>query len=531
MKKRIILAITVCAVFMCLLATVVCAENIKKFETDELQAGENVTYLEGVNTDAYLDDSGRNQDITTLIDNEKYFSRVVLKNSDDTYTTYPAWYVLNLKYDWQGSYQYSTVERLNALSDVTGETYEIEDIIRFEYPEFTAEAIKSKHARSGTGTPGSFPNAKYIRIPTHFTGLSFFNGYEVEIIDIPSECKIVTVGKAAVLNCYKLKELILPNSVTTISAEGINFYTQQSTSQLKLLNLGAGLTKLGGKNAIRNCAIPGIRVICPATLDGATYNYEYFPKTAVVIFTGNKAQAEAFGFSTVISYDEYVALGEEAEAGTIVYGYSECEAFYNGNHNYESVDGNTCSLICSTCGDISVIEAPIHKNAWVLNDGEAVDFLKEIKAESICTECGTVDETITINRLFVNKGYTKDEVSEVGSISYGFLVDNEAVMLYEEITGEKVSYGIIVAPGDENQTGDIVDKNAQPLIEKAITTDFTSLGYKGYNSYIVKLNSIEAEAQKQICIYCNAYIIIEDDIYYMGKELTAKAVSIKYSEI
>ncbi|MBR2025060.1 MAG: hypothetical protein IKA02_04570, partial [Clostridia bacterium] len=353
----------------------------------------------------------------TLIDNDKFFARAVLKNSDGTYTTYPAWYVFDFKYDWQGSYQNSTMDRLNALSDVTGETYSKENVIRIEYLEFNEAGLKL--ARKSSDNNSSFPNAKYFRIPSHFTSVSFFNGYNVEIIDIAPEAKFTKIGKAALLNCYSLKELILPNTVTEIVAEGINFYNKQSTSSLKVLNLGASLTTLGGKNAIGNCTIPGIRVIVPETLDGSVYNYEYFPKTAVVLFTGTKEQAEKFGFDSeasggaIMSYEDYVKNGYEADARTIVYGYSACEAFYKGEHKTGESQYAFTSLI----------------------EGS--------KDESVCTVCGNKTTIATYDPIMTFVGYSAKIDGD--KICVGYTIDKESLAVYEAKTGKTLAFGVTAA--------------------------------------------------------------------------------------
>ena len=463
--KKLIIAITMALLFVFALTAVACAVDIKRFETDEFQSGDNITYLEGINTDAYLDDTGRNQDLSTLVDNEKYFSRVVIKNSDDTYTTYPAWYVVNLKYDWQGSYQYSTVERLNAFSEQTGETYTVEDIVRFEYPEF----IESAKARKGTGTPGSFPNAKYIRIPSHFTGISFFNGYNVEIIEFAPTANITTIGKAALLNCYSLKEIILPNTVTKIEGEGINFYTQQSTSQLKLLNLGASVTTLGAKNAIRNCTIPGIRVVCPDTIDGSVYNYEYFPSTAVVLFTGSKENAEKFGFTYIMSYDEYLAAGEEAEPRTIVYGYSPCLAFYGGEH--------------------------------IEKDGEYV-FEDEKYTSNYCyvegcgrEGCNVIEKEIICAPLFEKKGYSYSQ-NDASTFSYTVYVNVDAIKAYNP----ELLYGIVVSASVSGAPISYID-GVLSHDDKTVMLEFQN-SEVAYSIITAKLTGVGEGAQLHLSAYC-----------------------------
>ena len=479
MKKRLLL-LTVLVVSFVMLLAVSASASIKKFPTDEFQTGDNITYLDGINTSAYLGGE-RTKDITTLIDNDKYFSRVVMQNSDGTYTTYPAWYVLNLVYDWQGSYQYSTMDRLNALSEVTGETYEIADIIRFEYPEFTSTAITNKDARAGTATPAYFPNARYIRIPTHFTGVSFFNGNNVEIIDIPAECKIVTVGKASILNCYKLEKLILPNTVTTIAGEGINFYSKQSTSALKELRLGASLTTLGAKNAIGNCSVPDIKVYVPETLDGATYDASYFPSTATIIFTGTKKQAEAFGFTKVISAEEYALAGSPAEAGTIVYGYNKCDAFYGGKHSVEASDC-TVGGTCTRCGK-GVKE---EKHALVHTLSYANGFDKTGVYNYYCENegCTIADKAVRDaekGAIITFKGYSTPETGNVKGINAGFKVEKVLLTLYNDLNEVDATLTIFMvnSKSDDVNISKILDGDTLELADgvKGINVKITSLNY------------------------------------------------------
>ena len=161
MRRKIFLIGAIVVALLAIMATSAFADGIKKFETDEFQSGDNITYLEGVDTDSHLSDEGRNNDITAWLDNDKLFARAVLQNADGTYTTYPAWYVIDLRYDWKGDYQDATVARLNALSEITGETYEVADVVRIEYPEFNAAGLKVVRKAAGYG----FQNAKYIRVP------------------------------------------------------------------------------------------------------------------------------------------------------------------------------------------------------------------------------------------------------------------------------------------------------------------------------------------------------------------------------
>ena len=362
MKIKQLFLILTFALLTILFAASVSAEEIKRFETDEFQEGDNVTYLEGINDDIYLTQDRYNS-FYELIDPE-YEARAVVQNSDGTYTTYPSWYFMYLIHYWNGAEYYYTADRVNALSEVTGETYSLSSIVRFEFPEYKEGhgfAIKTSPNSLGMG------NVKYVRLATHFTSTGgVFQGTGVQEIVYPDVDTLTTIGSRSFLNCYKIEEIIFPNTITTVGNQAIHFWNgPASNAALKVINLGASLTTLEGNETIKGARVPGLIIYVPETLDGTVYGADYFPETAVIIFTGTKEQAEAFGFVSTVSYSEYAANNFEASAGTIVYGYSKCEAFYKGAHVYAEsnyafesyVSGARVTALCTVCGQENVLES------------------------------------------------------------------------------------------------------------------------------------------------------------------------------
>ena len=361
MKRKILSLLFTAVLFICVLAISASAEEIKKFENNEFQSGDNITYLEGINDDMYYtqDKYGSFYD---LVD-ESYVARAVVQNSDGTYTTYPSWYFMSYEHYWNGAEYRYIVDRINELSSVTGETYTKSSIVKFEFPEY-----KKNHGFSIKTNPGALGmgNVEYVRLATHFISTGgAFQGTAIKVVEYPENHSITEMGARTFLNCYQIEEIIIPNTVTTINYECIQFWNGPvANAKLKVINLGASLTTLSGKNPINGANVPGLIIYAPETLDGATYGASYFPSTAVVIFTGNKEQAEAFGFASTISYAEYEANGCVADAGTMVYGYSKCEAFYGGAHvfgeatyTYEShVKGAKMVAECETCGAKKVVQ-------------------------------------------------------------------------------------------------------------------------------------------------------------------------------
>lgn len=56
MKRKLLVLLSTVVLFICVLAISAGADGIKRFETDEFQSGDNITYLEGINEDMYYTD-------------------------------------------------------------------------------------------------------------------------------------------------------------------------------------------------------------------------------------------------------------------------------------------------------------------------------------------------------------------------------------------------------------------------------------------------------------------------------------------
>lgn len=114
---------------------------------------------------------------------------------------------------------------------------------------------------------------------------------------------------------------------------------------------------------------------------------------------------------------------------------------------------------------------------------------------------------------------------------YGISINKTAISTYESKTGYKVSYGFVVGSVPNNATGDILNSKGESLLENTIAVDLTGVNYSTYAIYNIKLTSIKTDAQKSLNIYCNAYIIVNEVIKYVGAEETTKAVAVSYNTL
>ena len=499
--KKIFLLLAIAAL-MGVLAISVSAQEIKRFDNDEFQSGDNITYIEGINEDMYLSDSGRNNSFYELLDPD-FTARMVLQNSDGTYTTYPSWYLITLTHYWNGAEYSYTMDRINAMSEVTGETYEGSDVIRFEYPEY-----KKNHTfsiKTGGGSLG-MSNVKYVRVASHFESISFRNMRSLVEIEYAPGTNIKSIPNMAFVDCHSLEVVRMPNTATSMGSEIVCFWsTSSSSAALKEIYLGANMTTMGTKNPLNTANVNGLKIYVPATLDGATYTFStHFPSKSMLIFTGTKEQAEVFGASKVISYEEYVGTGLAHEAGTIVYGYSVCDAFYNGEH-VEEDDDNPCVIsYCQVCN---------HKNIYVGNSSTHVEETTVVyenydKTGSLIVYCkneGCIHKVATeMPALFKCLGYSAPEY-RVGELAIGYLVNSEAIKEFETITGNTVRYGVFVVTKNSLGENDVFDENGT-LVSGAVSADVT-LG--AHEMFELKITGFKDE-NKNTELAIGAYICVKD---------------------
>ncbi len=473
MKKKIFLMLATVATLICVLSIAVNAQEIKKFATDEFQSEDNITYLEGINEDMYLTQDGRDNSFYELLD-PNFTARAVLKNSDGTYTTYPSWYFISFTHYSNGADYAYTMDRINALSEVTGETYSTSSIIRFELPEY-----KENHTfKIKTSTVLGMSKVKYIRVASHITSIGFQNTNDLVEIEYAPGSNITSLPNKAFKDCHSLEVIRIPNTAKSMGNEVVVFWsTSESTAALKEIYLGASMATLGTKDALKTANVDGLKIYVPATLNGATYTFDkYFPAESMLIFTGTQAQAEAFGASKVISYEEYVETGFAHEAGTIVYGYSVCDAFYDGKHVEKTEDNNPCILAdCEICNV---------KNLYVGNESthsKATTIVYENydKAGSkivYCTNEGCIyNVTTETPALFTCLGYSSP-VDDRGELAIGYTVNNEAISEYEKVTGKTLKYGVFAVLKDKLGTSDIFNANGE-VVNGAINAEISGNNY------------------------------------------------------
>ena len=297
-----------------------------------------------INSDSYLDST----------------ARVVLKNSDGTYSTYPTYYLMKGK---DGAGPYWETETLSALA---GETYKTTvSVARIEFPE-GALAIRGSSFKNNT-------ELVYAKIPstaTKINGNCFENCSNLSVVEFAYDyikypthgSAFTTVGNGAVFSkCTSLTSLVFPNSLTHIDNSVFS-----GCSNLTNLVLGANFSSVNQVPAIPS-SLTSLILSDTYCTDGRLFAWDNNkftrPASLVIYYTGTAAQAKTLqetntscwevSHSTAISYDEFTSdtFVRDESVHYLVYGYNACDAFYNGNHNYEGTGNCLEGVECTQCHD------------------------------------------------------------------------------------------------------------------------------------------------------------------------------------
>ncbi len=442
--KRKILLFTIMTALACLLTITVGAVS----GSDSNEFG-NPTIIEGINED------------TTLMDKD---SRVVLKNEDGTYSTYPTYYICDKTLNWQGTTQY----KFDTLNTRLGTNYNMMSIVRIEVV---------KDARVWNGNGGSIEestnlievhfregsqiteiggqvfrkcvNLTTINIPATITSLGwlcFEHCYSLSNITFEEGGTELTLGGPSFQRCDSLKTIVLPNRI-----KGFSTIEFQQCMELKEVRFGSSFTTIGADTFAESNNM-GLRLYLPTSAD--LVNINKYVSNATIIITGTEADARATGISKIYSYEEFISAGSP-QGGSIVYGCPGC-LITAGDHALENING--CVGKCSYCGVVELLDTPNHdfSLSCVYENGFGCDgtIIKSCKNEG----CGYVSENETIGKIIEFAGYSIKEDGE--ALCVGYFINYASLRAYRQ-ANENVNFkhGIVFAVAQNDNSNVLTHEN------------------------------------------------------------------------
>lgn len=336
----------------------------------------------------------------------------------------------------------------------------------------------------------SDPNISKISklvLPEGLTTIGEYAFVRLSITELVTPSTLSTVDKYAFAYCKSLKKIVVlgPTIGTCMFADSAN-----TIEELVLTNR---LTSMGS---------------------GAFSNVR--TDSFITYYTGNEDEAASFKSSfqeittrfkeaSYCSYEDYTSGNYTAKKYMFVYDCNLCDVAFDSIHTNPGDDGDcTTALICSMCKEYTIREAmAAHISSERIT---YVSFMENGEHYIGCTNEGCeYGEKKILAPLFVSLGYS---VSEDGGVTTGFRVNYDAIIEYENATGEKLNYGLFVAVYDRIGNGDIIDLETGKTNKNAIALEVSNREFSILN---IKINGFETPEQKSASFSFGMFVVATKD--------------------
>ena len=464
MKNKIFLVIAISLLLVCTLAISISATTAIPEFTDVIDVS------------ATIDTSSLAKGVQD--DNS---SRVLLRNEDGSYSTYLTKYITKFNGGYNDDDHF--VPYFDALINATGKNYDVTSIISIEIPEGTLR-LSNTYSKTSTWT-----NVMYVKAPSTLVrqaAMSFTPCANIKVVDF-SKASITNAGKEFLTNNSSVEKIIFPAACTDLGQ-----WSLHSLTALECVYVPAAVETTNG------------------LLNDRTGSGKF-----VFFYTGDiKAETQHTALYTSLNKDSIVELKWDATKSDshyinlaktegkiyIVYGYSVCNAFYDGNHS--GVQLSPCVLECSVCNITTVNHISDYETTVVKYEK---GFLTSGVKSVVCNSEGcTLKIDQDLEPLFTCLGYSAAENGD-GGIAVGYTVNNTAINTYKEIANVSLKYGVFAISQEKLGAGDVFDENGT-VAANAISFDVT--GYE-YSVFVLKIVGF-TDAQKEVKLAMGAFVAVND---------------------
>lgn len=320
---------------------------------------------------------------------------------------------------------------------------------------------------------------KEIKIPqtADSIGLRCFGGCSsLKEIVLPNG--LTGLSKGAFLNCSSLEKVVMGDSFSRFIRENVDYETFAGCTSLKYVYFPATMA-----NAIEEAKANDFKSIFSSSNHKVTFfvtadeqkAQEIFDKFDVTNANPLIENAKLVAFDPTVDYTTYA---EELGYSIIVYNYSPCEAFYNGEH-------------------------AVSEKYTITYEG--IKFLSSATKAKSCANCILkVDET-KLEPLFRCLGYS---TNGMGSIVQGFRIIRDDFAEYESVLG-KITFGVVAAADtreDKTQGADIFS------LDKYINYDMNA---SKHDYFDIRISGMQEEQYDTYLFIC-AYIKYGEECYYIN---------------
>ena len=496
MKKKLLLITLMAALLVCALAIFANAAAPMPSKPDLGVSFGDVTTIDGFTAPSELY-AGTTE-------------RVLLVDENGNYATYPTYYVTknNTTFDFDFS-------KLNGAQSIQ---YAKKSVVMVEIP--TGVTTISGSYFAGTG---NFPACVSVQFPgtvTSYGNNMFQTNSVIRVVEMMDGTEPITIGDGIFSSDWstgttKLEYVKFPNNLVSI---GNNTFGKSHAN--KTIIFGANLQSIG--TGFFGESTPDNKETFLYVSDNFFKNTELFKNLfggydqyhnsllkITMFYTGTQEQAQALvdkGLAVQTGYiwsNLQMVNAENYERDTykparnsliLVYGVDKCDVFYGG-HRFKGED------------------------EVVLNS-----YFEGFGIGDSCVNCEKTEIKESFGSMFSYLGYSCTEAPIGGKLSmsqfYGINKDN--IAKYEELTGTKLTYGVVIASVENPFDEEYVNSN------KVIVAEQWRLALDYANVMVSGITEETAAFGVLFCMYVND----GGNIYYLDGGKTNEAATLKsYNDV
>ena len=234
---------------------------------------------------------------------------------------------------------------------------------------------------------------------------------------------------------------------------------------------------------------------------GANSSQRHPYSSLACIILSNPAQAGCDGMTFCEASGQRVYFNDVGGVDDYVY----------TSHAIESK--NSCYEGCTRCGLEKLKENPTHEGATIaFKDayGNSFSYIDDIYVVTTCPVCQMNDVSEVIEKIFISKGYSVCEMGAEGGVTHKVGINKESLARYEEISGEKLSYGVVAGIKKDGYSDALISYVNGELnaTDNSVAVDFTGTEFEILE---LKLINIYTSAT----VYCNAFVSNGSDVSYI----------------
>lgn len=361
----------------------------------------------------------------------------------------------------------------------------------------------------------SCSSLKEIKFPEGVTSVpgGCFSGCS-SLTEIVMPNSVTALGKKAFAGCSKLETVRFGANFTTFSSPNVDYETFSGCSKLKYVYLPSTFDNsvTATNNNFKNIFSSGSKVTF--FLAGSYADAERSKGK----FAATNANA-VYGGATIVEYNpniDYKGYADTLGYSIIVYNYSPCTAFYDGEHE---AGGTTCNR----CGETLYCTDTNHN---LLINIVYASYTEDGTKTTKCLDCNTAEVVNQVAPLFICQGYSAPQY-EADGISFAYAVNNDAIAEYTTVTGKTLAYGVFAVLDTRVADGYVFDESGEK-IEGSICEEISGCGLDAFE---MKISGFKTDEQKNLKIAMGAYVVTaKDDVTeYKYIQVDAPEEGAKYS--